>query len=168
MKAPTVQNESGMLPAIQKAGCLFRSLIYLAEDFVWNEIKAGPLSVEAVKEVYFKLVALHEKDRYRGIKPNTFVMYHTDVIEYAGEALGVQLNAFYIESVSYDEKRVRPYRSALEVVPNAWITHRELLNGTGHFMVAKENHEVRFDPFFPATNYGRELSFRSYRIEVKE
>jgi hypothetical protein len=56
----------------------------------------------------------------------------------------------------------------MEVIPNFFITHRNLINGIGHFMVAHNDRSIKWDPFFPATSFSSEISFRIYRIELAE
>jgi hypothetical protein len=170
MRSPLVQNDDQLVPAIQKAGCLFRSLAYGAEAFIANKTgkSVGPLTADQINELYRRLVEIHKHREWNGMAENCFVYGHTDVIEQTGELLGYPLNAFYIASVAYDESRAKPYNSAMEVLPNFWITHRSLLNGTGHFMVANADRTLKWDPFFPATTYSSEISFRVYRIESKE
>lgn len=161
MQSPVVQNDERLAerPRIGPTGCLFRSLSYLIET-----VAEQTLEPEQIISLYDHLTKQFEKDQYRGMDVDCFVMRHEDVLDATAAELEVKVDTFYIEKESYST-RVKPWKSAYEVEPTHFILHSAVNdNWIGHFMVSDEDKNRAWDPYFPATELKTPRSFRTYAI----
>ncbi|HMA77885.1 MAG TPA: DUF261 family protein [Candidatus Paceibacterota bacterium] len=147
--SPIVQNDKRLNEQINKAGCLFRSLVMLAE------MKAGHClsTTEIDVDLYEWLIA------EGAMKPNCWVLNHEKVIMAAQHYIGVKQSAKYVMRDEADE-----FDFDTGVKPNYFIRHVRTKNGTGHFFVCSENGDRTWDPYWPAPDVDYYIGIRGYKL----
>jgi hypothetical protein len=146
---PIVQNHHDLPPAIQREGCLFRSLSMLAE------IKAGKtLTVGQILQQYKWLVDAGHMDA------NCYVKDHAKVITSAQYYLGEPQTGRYV----FRSTETGSGDFDTDEMHNAYIGHAKTENGYGHFFVVDRNRDLIWDPWWPRPKRKEWLSFRGYWV----
>jgi hypothetical protein len=148
MRSPILQTDSRLPEQINRAGCLFRSLVHLAE------IEAKRLlTADDIKDIYLFLV----KENH--MKANCWVLNHESVIAAAQYHLGEPQRARYVYR---DEADGSDFGNPTD--GDYHIRHVRTMTGTGHFYVCDYSGVRVFDPYWPVPMVDYAIGIRGYRV----
>jgi len=159
IESPYTQNDPNLSehPSISRAGCLFRALVALAENFAGQT-----LSDLQILSLYETLVEA------KHMRADCWVQAHGAVIDEALGMLGIDANATYLRRVTHDASVTSAWDSGLSLTPTHFIRHfrGRARDGNifGHFVVADADGNTQWDTYFPWVEVVRDLSFRTYNI----
>lgn len=158
--ASAIQQTDDSLPVeINKAGCLFISLLSIVQWY------SGRLfTSDQILTIYKDLVDMNTRSKYRGMGKDCWVANHEDVINAGLDMFGHNVRGQYVEKISYHKEAGDSARFK-NLVPTYFIRHYRTTIGNGHFVLANEKGGTVFDPYFPWTHIDYKLSFRTYTIK---